>query len=203
MALCLSRCTYSSQSTAMRRLISWVGRPTAVRISSMVTRPALGMLAAPTLANVAVILWRKEQKRRFFFSDMGKEEGGQWRSERVRRKTGMGIFQDQIIGGGKGEREKNKKRRMEWDKPDGEIVNDFIAVQRMRTALYLLFIYLFLFFFSIIWQWLRQRQRVVMMWWISPWNVIIGFRLVSVDESIFLKSYLITIFVLRAEKREK
>lgn len=38
--------------------MSWVGRPTAVRISSMVTNPALGMLAAPTLARVAVMLGR-------------------------------------------------------------------------------------------------------------------------------------------------
>lgn len=36
--------------------MSWVGSPTAVRISSMVTSPALGMLAAPTLARVAVRL---------------------------------------------------------------------------------------------------------------------------------------------------
>lgn len=47
---------YSSQSTATRRLMSWVGSPTAVRIRTMVTSPALGILAAPTLANVAVIL---------------------------------------------------------------------------------------------------------------------------------------------------
>ena len=40
----------------MSRLMSCVGRPTAVRISSMVTSPALGILAAPTLARVAVIL---------------------------------------------------------------------------------------------------------------------------------------------------
>lgn len=48
--------THSSQSTATSRLISWVGRPTAVRIRSIVTRPALGILAAPTLARVAVRL---------------------------------------------------------------------------------------------------------------------------------------------------
>lgn len=48
--------THSSQSTATSRLISWVGRPTAVRIRSMVTSPALGILAAPTLARVAVRL---------------------------------------------------------------------------------------------------------------------------------------------------
>lgn len=52
----LSCQTYSSQSTATSRLMSWVGRPTAVRIKSIVTRPALGILAAPTLARVAVRL---------------------------------------------------------------------------------------------------------------------------------------------------
>lgn len=36
--------------------MSWVGSPTAVRIKSIVTRPALGILAAPILARVAVIL---------------------------------------------------------------------------------------------------------------------------------------------------
>jgi len=51
----------SSQSTATSRLMSSVGRPTAVRMRSMVTRPALGMLAAPTLASVAVRL--SEQRR--------------------------------------------------------------------------------------------------------------------------------------------
>lgn len=48
--------TYSSQSTATSRLMSSVGRPTAVRMRSMVTSPALGILAAPTLASVAVRL---------------------------------------------------------------------------------------------------------------------------------------------------
>lgn len=33
-----------------------MGSPTAVRIRTMVTSPALGILAAPTLANVAVML---------------------------------------------------------------------------------------------------------------------------------------------------
>lgn len=56
-----SASTYSSQSTATSRLMSSVGRPTAVRMSSMVTRPALGILAAPTLASVAVRL--SEQRR--------------------------------------------------------------------------------------------------------------------------------------------
>lgn len=36
--------------------MSWVGSPTAVRIRTMVTSPALGILAAPTLAIVAVML---------------------------------------------------------------------------------------------------------------------------------------------------
>lgn len=48
--------TYSSQSTATSRLMSSVGKPTAVRMRSMVTSPALGILAAPTLASVAVRL---------------------------------------------------------------------------------------------------------------------------------------------------
>lgn len=58
--------------------MSWVGRPTAVRISSIVTRPALGILAAPTLANVAVRL-NKEGKAilNMFFKDI--------RLERIQR----------------------------------------------------------------------------------------------------------------------
>ena len=48
----------------MRRLMSWVGSPTAVRIRSMVTNPALGILAAPTLANVAVRLWEQMERER-------------------------------------------------------------------------------------------------------------------------------------------
>lgn len=54
--------THSSQSTATSRLMSWVGRPTAVRIRSIVTRPALGILAAPTLARVAVRLDKKHKQ---------------------------------------------------------------------------------------------------------------------------------------------
>lgn len=61
----LFRFTHRSQSTATSKLMSWVGSPTAVRMSSMVTRPALGILAAPTLARVAV---RLEQKHIFFFT---------------------------------------------------------------------------------------------------------------------------------------
>ncbi len=41
------------------RLISLVGSPTAVNTSSMVTRPALGTLAAPIDARVAVKLQGK------------------------------------------------------------------------------------------------------------------------------------------------
>jgi len=41
--------------------MSWVGRPTAVRIRSIVTSPALGILAAPTLARVAVKLKKKKK----------------------------------------------------------------------------------------------------------------------------------------------
>lgn len=48
--------TYKSQSTAMIRLTSFVGSPTAVKTSSIVTRPALGTDAAPILARVAVKL---------------------------------------------------------------------------------------------------------------------------------------------------
>lgn len=47
---------YSSQSTAMMYVTSSVGSPTEVRTSSMVTSPALGTLAAPILAAVAVKL---------------------------------------------------------------------------------------------------------------------------------------------------
>lgn len=61
--LLIRHLTHSSQSTAISRLMSWVGRPTAVRISSMVTSPALGILAAPTLASVAVILERRDGKK--------------------------------------------------------------------------------------------------------------------------------------------
>ena len=48
--------TYSSQSTAIIRLISSVGRLTAVSTSSIVMSPALGTEAAPILASVAVRL---------------------------------------------------------------------------------------------------------------------------------------------------
>ena len=48
--------TYNIQSIANNREISFVGRPKAVSTNSMVTRAALGILAAPTLAKVAVRL---------------------------------------------------------------------------------------------------------------------------------------------------
>ena len=53
--------THSSQSTATMRLMSCVGNPTAVRTRIIVTRPALGTLAAPTLARVAVKLQNNHQ----------------------------------------------------------------------------------------------------------------------------------------------
>lgn len=48
--------THRNQSTAMISVMSSVGRPTDVSTMTMVTRPAWGMPAAPTLAAVAVIL---------------------------------------------------------------------------------------------------------------------------------------------------
>ncbi|KAL4675372.1 hypothetical protein H8958_007584, partial [Nasalis larvatus] len=45
-----------SQSTAMIRVTSSAGRPTALSTITMVTRPAWGTPAAPMLAAVAVIL---------------------------------------------------------------------------------------------------------------------------------------------------
>uniref|UniRef100_A0A8C8U207 Uncharacterized protein n=1 Tax=Peromyscus maniculatus bairdii TaxID=230844 RepID=A0A8C8U207_PERMB len=45
-----------SQSTAMMRVTSSAGRPTALSTITMVTRPAWGTPAAPMLAAVAVIL---------------------------------------------------------------------------------------------------------------------------------------------------
>ena len=46
----------------MMRLISLVGNPTAVKTSSIVTNPALGTLAAPILARVAVKLRERNDK---------------------------------------------------------------------------------------------------------------------------------------------
>lgn len=51
-----NRDTHNNQSTAIISEISFVGRPTAVNTSSIVTRPADGTEAAPTEASVAVKL---------------------------------------------------------------------------------------------------------------------------------------------------
>jgi hypothetical protein len=51
--------TYSNQSTAKSNDTSEVGNPRAVRISSIVIKAALGIEAAPILANVAVRLKKK------------------------------------------------------------------------------------------------------------------------------------------------
>lgn len=48
--------THRNQSTAMINVMSSVGRPTDVSTITMVTSPAWGMPAAPTLAAVAVML---------------------------------------------------------------------------------------------------------------------------------------------------
>ena len=48
--------TYRSQSTATISVTSLAGSPTAVKTITMVTRPALGIPAAPMLASVAVML---------------------------------------------------------------------------------------------------------------------------------------------------
>lgn len=47
---------YRIQSTAKMRETFSVGRPSAVSTSSIVTNPALGILAAPILARVEVRL---------------------------------------------------------------------------------------------------------------------------------------------------
>ena len=54
----------------MMSVMSSVGRPTEVSTITMVTRPAWGMPAAPTLAAVAVILHRKKGHR-----DTGRGKG--------------------------------------------------------------------------------------------------------------------------------
>lgn len=48
--------THRSQSTAMIRVTSSAGSPTALSTITMVTRPAWGTPAAPMLAAVAVML---------------------------------------------------------------------------------------------------------------------------------------------------
>lgn len=47
---------YSNQSTAKSKEMSLVGSPNAVKTNSIVINAALGMLAAPILAKVAVKL---------------------------------------------------------------------------------------------------------------------------------------------------
>lgn len=56
----LSHGTHRNQSTAKIRLMSSVGSPTEVSTISIVMRPALGILAAPILAHVAVKLKQKK-----------------------------------------------------------------------------------------------------------------------------------------------
>lgn len=56
----LSHDTHRNQSTAKIRLMSSVGSPTEVSTISIVMRPALGILAAPILAHVAVKLKQKK-----------------------------------------------------------------------------------------------------------------------------------------------
>lgn len=56
---------YRIQSTAKMRETFSVGRPSAVRTRSIVTNPALGMLAAPMLARVEV---RLQWEQRFSVS---------------------------------------------------------------------------------------------------------------------------------------
>ncbi len=48
--------SYRSQSTATINVISSIGSPTEVNTIIIVTRPAEGIAAAPTLASVAVKL---------------------------------------------------------------------------------------------------------------------------------------------------
>lgn len=48
--------TYNNQSTAKSREMSFVGSPKAPNTNNIVTNAELGILAAPILANVAVIL---------------------------------------------------------------------------------------------------------------------------------------------------
>lgn len=52
--------THRSQSTAMMRVTSSAGSPTALSTITMVTRPAWGTPAAPMLAAVAVMLRPKQ-----------------------------------------------------------------------------------------------------------------------------------------------
>lgn len=54
--------TYRSQSTAIMRVTSSAGSPTALSTITMVTRPACGTPAAPMLAAVAVTLHPKSKR---------------------------------------------------------------------------------------------------------------------------------------------
>ena len=58
---------YKNQSTAKISPMSFTGRFTACRTSTMVTRPACGMPAAPIDAAVAVKLKREEDVHRCIF----------------------------------------------------------------------------------------------------------------------------------------
>ena len=70
---------YKNQSTAKISPISLVGRLTACRTSTMVTRPACGIPAAPIDAAVAVKLKREEDVRGCIFparlTDSGRSRG--------------------------------------------------------------------------------------------------------------------------------
>lgn len=68
----------------MISVMSSVGRPTDVSTMTMVTRPAWGIPAAPTLAAVAVILYMKREHRE-------KAGGGKEKTrKRVRKGTTEG-----------------------------------------------------------------------------------------------------------------
>ena len=54
-------CTYKNQSMTRMSVMSSAGRPTALSTITKVTSPAWGTPAAPTLANVAVILEKKRK----------------------------------------------------------------------------------------------------------------------------------------------
>ncbi len=54
--------TYKKKSTAKIKLISLTGNPTDCKTITIVTRPALGILAAPIDATVAVKLLIKKNK---------------------------------------------------------------------------------------------------------------------------------------------
>ena len=65
----LSELTYNNQSTANNKDTSEVGNPRAVKIRSIVISAALGIEAAPILANVAVRL----EKYIYLFLGLGQE----------------------------------------------------------------------------------------------------------------------------------